>query len=95
MCLHPSSPPQILLDRYGPAARTVAKELNRKGYNKVFVIQGGFDGRGGWVQSKLQIKPAANLSTAIAPPQVGAVVKAGAFCITGSQSTVLPRLLNE
>jgi hypothetical protein len=61
---------QVLLDRYGPAARTVAKELNRKGYNKVFVIQGGFDGRSGWVQSKLQIKPAANLSTAIAPPQV-------------------------
>lgn len=25
----------ILLDRYGPAARTVAKELTRKGYGKV------------------------------------------------------------
>ncbi len=25
----------VLLDRYGPAARTVAKELSRKGYSKV------------------------------------------------------------
>ncbi|GFH24510.1 HATPase_c domain-containing protein, partial [Haematococcus lacustris] len=28
----------VLLDRYGPAARTVAKELGRKGYTKVFVV---------------------------------------------------------
>lgn len=30
----------ILLDRYGPAARIVAKELGRKGYGKVYVIAG-------------------------------------------------------
>eukprot|EP00199_Chlamydomonas_sp_CCMP681_P002405 CAMPEP_0119107104 /NCGR_PEP_ID=MMETSP1180-20130426/7951_1 /TAXON_ID=3052 ORGANISM="Chlamydomonas cf sp, Strain CCMP681" /NCGR_SAMPLE_ID=MMETSP1180 /ASSEMBLY_ACC=CAM_ASM_000741 /LENGTH=390 /DNA_ID=CAMNT_0007092541 /DNA_START=35 /DNA_END=1207 /DNA_ORIENTATION=- len=57
----------ILLDRYGPAARTVAKELARKGYGRVYVIDGGFDGRGGWVQSKLQIKPASTLQS-LAPP---------------------------
>lgn len=34
---------------------------------QVFVINGGFDGRGGWVSSKLQIKPAANLSPVSAP----------------------------
>jgi rhodanese-related sulfurtransferase len=63
----------ILLDRYGPAAATVARELNAKGYSKVFVISGGFDGRGGWVQSKLQIKPAATLSSA-APPLLAKTV---------------------
>mmetsp|Transcript_10651 Transcript_10651/g.22902 ORF Transcript_10651/g.22902 Transcript_10651/m.22902 type:complete len:382 (-) Transcript_10651:495-1640(-) len=68
----------ILLDRYGPAARTVAKELARKGYSKVFTIQGGFDGRGGWVQSKLQIKPAATVISAPAPlvPKTTTVRKA-------------------
>lgn len=33
----------VLLDRYGPAARIVAKELGRKGYGKVYVIGGGCD----------------------------------------------------
>lgn len=54
----------ILLDRYGPAAQTVAKELGRKGFSKVFTVTGGFDGRNGWVQSKLQIKPAATVLSA-------------------------------
>ncbi len=30
----------VLLDRYGGSAATVARELTRKGYGKVFVIQG-------------------------------------------------------
>lgn len=47
----------LLLDRYGSGCGAVARELSNKGFNKVFVIDGGFDGRGGWVQSKLQIKP--------------------------------------
>ncbi len=34
---------------------------------------GGFDGRGGWVQSKLQIKPAAVLTTS-APPSIARTV---------------------
>ncbi|GAX74748.1 hypothetical protein CEUSTIGMA_g2195.t1 [Chlamydomonas eustigma] len=54
----------ILLDRFGSDARAVAKELARKGFGKVFTVQGGFDGRNGWVQSKLQIKPAAASSPA-------------------------------
>lgn len=49
----------VLLDRYGPVARQVAKELSSKGFGKVFTIAGGFDGGKGWVQSKLQIKPVA------------------------------------
>ena len=30
----------VLLDRYGAAARTVAKELARRGYGKVYIISG-------------------------------------------------------
>lgn len=52
----------ILLDRYGGQARTVAKELSRKGFGKVFVVSGGFDGNAGWVKSKLQIKPISSSS---------------------------------
>lgn len=51
----------IILDKNSSAARVVAKELARKGYGKVYVIEGGFDGRNGWVQSKLQIKPTASV----------------------------------
>mmetsp|Transcript_7847 Transcript_7847/g.19568 ORF Transcript_7847/g.19568 Transcript_7847/m.19568 type:complete len:381 (-) Transcript_7847:883-2025(-) len=63
----------VIMDRFGPAARTVAKELNRKGYSKVYVLAGGFDGRQGWVQSKLQIKPAASL-TAVSAPSIAKTV---------------------
>lgn len=41
----------------GGTAKQVAKELTAKGFGKVYVVSGGFDGSGGWVQSKLQIKP--------------------------------------
>jgi hypothetical protein len=46
----------------------VAKELGRKGFGKVFVMAGGFDGRTGWVQNKLSVKPAAVSSLSLAPP---------------------------
>lgn len=51
----------MLLDRYGSTAKTVAKELARRGFGRVFVVSGGFDGRGGWVQSKLLVKPTAGM----------------------------------
>lgn len=54
----------VLLDRYGSTAGTVAKELSAKGFSKVYVLSGGFDGRGGWVASKLQIKPSASALSA-------------------------------
>jgi len=53
----------LLLDRYGNASKVVAKELARRGYGRVFVVAGGFDGRGGWVQSKLLVKPTAGMYT--------------------------------
>jgi rhodanese-related sulfurtransferase len=61
----------ILLDRYGPLAQAVARELNRKGYNRVFVVGGGFDGRAGWIQSKLQIKPFTSTALTFSAPAFG------------------------
>jgi rhodanese-related sulfurtransferase len=47
----------LLLDRTGSTAKTVAKELSKRGFGRVYVIDGGFDGRNGWVGSKLLVKP--------------------------------------
>lgn len=49
----------ILLDRNGSSSKAIAKELSRRGFGKVFVVEGGFDGRNGWVGSKLLVKPVA------------------------------------
>lgn len=57
----------ILLDRYGGASKAVAKELAKRGYGRVFVVAGGFDGRNGWVASKLLVKPVAGGSYAPLP----------------------------
>lgn len=40
----------------GNTAKTVAKDLNGRGFKNCFVIAGGYEGRGGWVSSKLPIK---------------------------------------
>jgi hypothetical protein len=37
----------------------------------VYVISGGFDGRGGWIQSKLQIKPFTATNLTFAAPAFG------------------------
>lgn len=55
----------VLLDRYGSASKAVAKELARRGFGRVFVVAGGFDGRGGWVQSKLLVKPTASMFSGV------------------------------
>ncbi len=62
----------ILLDRYGPQAEAVARELSKKGYSRVYVVSGGFDGRAGWIQSKLQIKPYTATNLTFAAPAFGA-----------------------
>jgi hypothetical protein len=46
----------ILLDRNGSASKSVARELAKRGFGRVFVVDGGFDG---WVRSKLLVKPTA------------------------------------
>ena len=43
----------LLLDRNGGGAKAIARELTRRGFRKVFVVQGGFSG---WTSSKLQTK---------------------------------------
>jgi hypothetical protein len=48
----------ILLDRNGSSSKAVARELAKRGYGRVFVMRGGFEGRDGWVSSKLLVKPA-------------------------------------
>ncbi|GLC44066.1 hypothetical protein PLESTB_000933000 [Pleodorina starrii] len=62
----------ILLDRYGPLADAVARELAKKGYSRVYIVGGGFDGRAGWIQSKLQIKPYTATNLTFAAPAFGA-----------------------
>lgn len=43
----------LLLDKNGGVAKDVAKGLNARGYKKVYVIDGGFNG---WTSSKLQTR---------------------------------------
>ncbi|GBF99725.1 hypothetical protein Rsub_12438 [Raphidocelis subcapitata] len=45
-----------LLDRNGSTSKAVARELAKLGFGRVYVIEGGF---GGWVSSRLLVKPAA------------------------------------
>ncbi|KAG2451346.1 hypothetical protein HYH02_003950 [Chlamydomonas schloesseri] len=66
-----SSTKVILLDRYGALAEAVARELAKKGYGKVYVVVGGFDGRNGWIQSKLQIKPYTATALTFSAPAFG------------------------
>ena len=53
--------PVYILDKNGGQAKKVAKELAARGFRKAFVIAGGFDGRNGWQQSKLQVKPSSTV----------------------------------
>lgn len=53
----------ILLDRNGSVAKTIAKSLANKGFGRVYVLSGGFDGRGGWSASKLQAKLSSTVRT--------------------------------
>ncbi len=51
--------PVILLDANASLAKVVARKLSALGFRRVHVVDGGFDGRGGWVS--------AGLATAAAP----------------------------
>lgn len=43
----------LLMDKNGGVAKDVAKGLNSRGYKKVFVVEGGFNG---WTAAKLQTR---------------------------------------
>ena len=45
--------PVILLDSNASLAKQVARKLSALGFRAVHVVDGGFDGRGGWVASGL------------------------------------------
>ncbi len=77
----------ILLDRYGSSAKDVAKELARRGFGKVFVVSGGFDGRGGWVQSKLLVKPTANMYSSASAP-IGTKLRLGTQASSGGRKAL-------
>ncbi|KAL6770092.1 hypothetical protein ACKKBG_A33560 [Auxenochlorella protothecoides x Auxenochlorella symbiontica] len=51
--------PIYLLDKNGSVAKTVAKNLARQGFKRVYVVSGGFQG---WQNAKLQIKPSSSVS---------------------------------
>ncbi|KAL3132062.1 hypothetical protein ABBQ32_008676 [Trebouxia sp. C0010 RCD-2024] len=64
----------LLLDKNGSTSKVIAKELARKGFKKIRVVQGGFSG---WTSSKLQTKMSNTVSAVeILAPVFGTVRKA-------------------
>ena len=53
----------LLMDKNGGGAKAIAKELSGRGFRKVFVVNGGFQG---WTGSKLQTR----LSTSVSAIEV-------------------------
>jgi rhodanese-related sulfurtransferase len=49
------SKPVVLLDANASLAKQVARRLSALGFRNVYVAEGGFDGRGGWVSSGLSV----------------------------------------
>lgn len=45
--------PVIIIDRDHSVSKMVAKKLSGMGFGQVFAVNGGFEGRGGWVASGL------------------------------------------
>lgn len=59
----------LLMDKSGAVSKTVAKYLNSKGFRKCYVVAGGYEGRGGWTNSKLPTKLSTNYAAAeVLPP---------------------------
>ena len=50
--------PVVLLDANASLAKQVARKLSALGFGNVYVVEGGFDGRGGWVSSGLTVSTA-------------------------------------
>jgi rhodanese-related sulfurtransferase len=43
----------VILDSYSDSAKTVARTLTSLGFKKTWIVQDGFSGRKGWLQSRL------------------------------------------
>ena len=57
------SKPIILLDSNASIAKAVARKLCNLGFRTVHIVEGGFDGRGGWVSSGLSVASVASASS--------------------------------
>lgn len=60
--------PIIMLDSNASIAKAVARKLSTLGFRAVYVVDGGFDGRGGWVSSGLSVAAVASPSPASSRP---------------------------
>ena len=54
--------PLILMDANASLAKLVARKLAALGFRKVYVIEGGFEGRGGWVSAGLASQAVASVA---------------------------------
>ncbi|DBA67880.1 hypothetical protein WJX79_004261 [Trebouxia sp. C0005] len=82
----------LLLDKNGSTSKAIAKELSRKGFRKIRVIQGGFSG---WTSSKLQTKMSNTVSAVkILAPVFGTVKKAASSSNGNSIWTIRNALPN-
>ena len=60
--------PIILLDSNASIAKAVARKLCSLGFRTVHIVEGGFDGRGGWVSSGLAVSAVSSSSSNGARP---------------------------
>jgi hypothetical protein len=52
--------PVVILDANASLAKLVARKVAALGFRSVYVVDGGFDGRSGWVGSGLSVAAAAS-----------------------------------
>ncbi|KAK9846572.1 hypothetical protein WJX81_006817 [Elliptochloris bilobata] len=79
----------LLLDRNGSGAKAIARELSRRGFKKVFVVQGGFSG---WTAAKLQTKLSSSVSSVevLSPSSLFGTMRQSANGKTSRRSLQLP-----
>ena len=64
--------PIILLDSNASIAKAVARKLCSLGFRTVHIVEGGFDGRGGWVSCGLAVSAVSSSSSnGVRPPSFG------------------------
>ena len=61
------SKPVIIIDANASLAKQVARKLGSLGFRSVHVVEGGFEGRGGWVASGLSTAASAASSNGARP----------------------------
>lgn len=77
----------LLLDKSGTTSKAIAKELRKKGFKRVRVVQGGFSG---WTSSKLKTKMSNSVSAVEILAPVFGTVRRGADQTKTVNSRALP-----